>query len=113
MRKNKPERRNDLDWMRVLLILSVFLYHSARPFQGGDFFVSDVTSPGFESIFGFMVLWMLPAIFVVSAAGIWYSLGYQKAGRFIWSKMLRFFFGMKRHRAAVKIRGQQIPGGKA
>jgi glucan biosynthesis protein C len=87
----KPQRRHDLDWMRVLLILSVFLYHSARPFQGGDFHVSGVTSPGFESIFGFMVLWMLPAIFVVSAAGIWYSLGYQKAGRFIWSKVLRLF----------------------
>ena len=87
----KPQRRNDLDWMRVLLILSVFIYHSARPFQGGDWHVFDVTSSGFESIFGFMVLWMLPAIFVVSAAGIWYSLGYQKAGRFIWGKVLRLF----------------------
>jgi hypothetical protein len=34
---------------------------------------------------------MLPTIFVVSAAGIWYSLGYQKAGRFLWAKVLRLF----------------------
>jgi hypothetical protein len=32
---------------------------------------------------------MLPMIFVISGAGIWYGLGYQKAGRFIWGKVLR------------------------
>ncbi|UCF95887.1 MAG: acyltransferase family protein [Spirochaetaceae bacterium] len=89
MEKDKPQRRYDLDWMRVLLIISVFLYHSGRAFHEWDWHVKDVSSPGFASVLGFMEMWMLPAIFVVSAAGIWYSLGYQKAGRFIWSKVLR------------------------
>jgi len=89
MDKTKPQRRNDLDWLRVLLILSVFLYHSGRAFHQWDWHVKDVTSPGFAFVLGFMEMWMLPAIFVVSAAGIWYSLGYQRAGRFIWSKVLR------------------------
>ena len=83
MEKTKPQRRYDLDWMRVLLILSVFLYHSGRVFHKWDWHVKDVISPGFASVLGFMEMWMLPAIFVVSAASIWYSLGYQKAGRFI------------------------------
>lgn len=83
MEKTKPQRRYDLDWMRVLLILSVFLYHSGRVFHKWDWHVKDVISPGFASVLGFMEMWMLPTIFVVSAASIWYSLGYQKAGRFI------------------------------
>ena len=33
MEQKKPKRRNDLDWLRVLLILSVFLYHSGRAFN--------------------------------------------------------------------------------
>jgi len=89
MEKTKPERRYDLDWMRVFLILSVFLYHSSRAFQGGDWHVFDVTSPGFTVFFRFIQIWMMPGIFVVSAAAIWYSLGYQKAGKFIWGKVLR------------------------
>ena len=91
MEKTKPQRRYDLDWMRVLLILSVFLYHSGRVFHKWDWHVKDVISPGFASVLGFMEMWMLPTIFVVSAASIWYSLGYQKAGRFIWGKVLRLF----------------------
>ncbi len=91
MEKTKPKRRNDLDWMRILLILSVFLYHSGRTFHQWDWHVKDAISPGFASVLGFMEMWMLPTIFVVSAASIWYSLGYQKAGRFIWSKVLRLF----------------------
>ncbi len=85
----KPQPRCDLDWMRVLLILVVFLFHSGRPFHWGDWHVFDATSPDFATVLGFMEMRMLPAIFVVSAAAIWYSLGYQKAGRFIWRKVLR------------------------
>jgi len=91
MDQRKPKRRNDLDWLRVLLILSVFLFHSGRAFHQWDWHVKDVTSPGFATVLGFMEMWMLPAIFLVSAAAIWYSLGYQKAGRFIWGKVLRLF----------------------
>ncbi len=89
MEKTKPQRRYDLDWMRVLLILSVFLYHSGRVFHKWDWHVKDVISPGFALVLGFMEMWMLPAIFIVSAASIWYGLGYQKPGRFIWRKVLR------------------------
>ena len=81
---DKPERRYDLDWMRVLLILSVFLYHNGRHFNQWDWHIKNVvTSSGFTVFLGFLEMWMLPAIFVVSAAAIWYSLDYQKSGRVI------------------------------
>jgi peptidoglycan/LPS O-acetylase OafA/YrhL len=30
-RPSKPERRYDMDWLRVLATLLVFLYHCTRP----------------------------------------------------------------------------------
>ena len=87
----KPGRRYDLDWLRVLLILSVFLFHSGRTFHWGDWHVFGGTSPGLATVLAFMEMWMLPTIFVISAAAIWYSLGYRKVGRFVWSRVLRLF----------------------
>jgi len=86
----KPKRRHDLDWLRVLLILSVFLYHCARFFTQWDWHVKDsVVSPGMVVFTQFFEMWILPAIFIVSGASIWYSLGYQKSGRLIKGKVLR------------------------
>ena len=90
MEKIKPERRYDLDWMRVLLILLVFIFHSGRAFNPFPYHVEDtVKSMGAWHLQQFLLAWMLPMIFIISGAGIWYGLGYQKAGRFIWGKVLR------------------------
>ena len=57
---DKRERCYDLDWMRVLLILSVFLYHSGRPFNQWDWHIKNVvTSSGFTVFLGFLEMWML------------------------------------------------------
>ncbi|UCB45973.1 MAG: acyltransferase family protein [Spirochaetota bacterium] len=90
MEKSKPERRLDLDWLRVLLILSVFLFHSGRAFLPIPWHINDpVGSSGMIYFAQFMLAWMLPTIFIISGASIWYSLGFQKAGRFLRGKVLR------------------------
>lgn len=86
----KPKRRYDIDWLRVLLIFSVFLYHSAHFFVPWHWHVKDeVVSPGFTIFMEFLQMWMLPSIFIVSSASIWYSLGFQKPGRFVRGKLTR------------------------
>jgi glucan biosynthesis protein C len=90
MEKTKPERRYDLDWLRVLLILSVFLFHSGRAFIPFPWHINDAaSSPGMMVFSQFLLAWMLPTIFIISGASIWYSLGYQSAGRFLRGKVLR------------------------
>ena len=90
MEKTKPERRSDLDWLRVLLILSVFLFHSGRAFLPIPWHINDSTgSSGMMYFAQFMLAWMLPTIFIISGASIWFSLGFQKAGRFLRGKVLR------------------------
>ena len=86
----KLKRRYDIDWLRVLLIFSVYLFHCARFFAPWGWHVKDeVVSPGFTIFMEFLQMWMLPSIFIVSSASIRYSLGFQKPGRFVRGKLTR------------------------
>jgi len=88
----KPKRRYDIDWLRVLLIFSVFLYHSAHFFVPWDWHVKDeAVSRGFTIFMEFFMMWMLLTIFIVSGASIRFSLGIQKPGRFVRGKVTRLF----------------------
>jgi peptidoglycan/LPS O-acetylase OafA/YrhL len=60
---DKPERRYDLDGMRVLLILMVFIFHSGRAFNPFPYHVEDtVKSMGAMQFQQFLLAWMLPMI---------------------------------------------------
>jgi glucan biosynthesis protein C len=92
----RPARRLDLDWMRVLAILSVFVYHSTRFFNISDWHVKNLTTyPFLENVTRFMDTWMMPFIFVISGASLFYALskgnGWKTAGAFIKDKVLRLF----------------------
>ncbi len=93
------EHRFDLDWMRVLAILTVFAFHSLRFFTVEDWSVKNPTVyPIADRIDGFLAMWMMPFIFVVSGAAMYYALkngnGWNKAGKFIKDKVLRLLVPM-------------------
>jgi glucan biosynthesis protein C len=84
------ERRFDLDWVRVITVLLVFVYHC------GMFFVSwpwhlknDQLSFPVEVFNYFADLWMMPVMFLVSGAAGWFSLRSRRAGNFINERMGR------------------------
>lgn len=69
-------RRHDLDWLRVLLIGLVFLFHSGRFFDLDDWHVKNArTYLGMQLWSAFMILWLMPAIFVISGASTFLALG--------------------------------------
>ncbi len=87
-------RRFDLDWMRILGILSVFVFHSMRFFNYDTWHVKNSNLYALPSeIIRYMDQWMMPFIFVISGAAIYYALGNGKllntAGKFIKDKVLR------------------------
>lgn len=86
-------RRYDLDWIRVLAILAVFCYHSLRFFTLEDWHVKNPTTyPLLEDLANYGELWMMPLIFVISGASIFFaSLKNKPAGKFIQDKTLRLF----------------------
>jgi peptidoglycan/LPS O-acetylase OafA/YrhL len=95
MQKNYEHsiRRNDLDWLRVTAIFVVFLYHSIHFFDTGDWSVKNPTTYTWiePTIMNFMAVWMMPLIFLISGASVFYTVSKTKATRFIRDKVMRLF----------------------
>ena len=69
-------RRYELDWLRVLAILVVFLYHSTRFFNLGDWHVKNVDTYVWLEIWNiFATRWMMPLFFIISGASLFYAIG--------------------------------------
>jgi len=90
MDTKSPARNNYLDWLRVLAILFVFVYHSTRFFNLETWHVKNlVTYEWVEWWNIFAWNWMMPFIFVISGASLFYAVGKGSAGKFVKDKVLR------------------------
>lgn len=80
----KPARLVFVDWLRVFAMFSVFLFHSNRLFTFSDWHVSNATRSLISTIFEQALnLWIMPFLFVLSGAAVYYSLKSRKTGAFI------------------------------
>jgi hypothetical protein len=69
-------RRYEFDWIRGWAILIVFLYHSTRFFNLGDWHVKNGNTYVWVEIWNvFATRWMMPLFFVISGVGLFYALG--------------------------------------
>src|SRR5512136_1600065 len=90
-----PVRLYYLDWLRVLGILAVFVYHSTRLFNMEEWLVKNPTwYPWVEVWNRFATAWLMPLMFVISGASLFYALGkgeggIKGAGAFVKDKALR------------------------
>jgi peptidoglycan/LPS O-acetylase OafA/YrhL len=86
------QRRNDLDWLRLFAILVVFFYHTSRFFNLEDWHIKNPSTYfGVEVWNSFATIWMMPLIFVISGASLYFGLEKGGAGRFVKDKVLRLF----------------------
>ncbi len=85
-------RRNDLDWLRVLAILAVFVFHSSRFFDQGSWHVKNPTTYfGVQVWITFLGNWLMPVVFAISGASLFYALGSRGALKFVEDKVRRLF----------------------
>lgn len=80
-----------LDWLRVLAIGVVFLYHSTRFFNLGDWHVKNIDTYVWVEMWNvFATRWMMPLFFVISGASLFFALS-QRSGfrQFFKTKFLR------------------------
>ena len=76
MAAERTVRRYEFDWLRVSAILVVFLYHSTRFFNLGDWHVKNVdTFVEVEMWITFASTWLMPLFFIISGAGLYYAIG--------------------------------------
>jgi glucans biosynthesis protein C len=96
-----PERRYDLDALRVLAVLLLIPFHSARVFDIFDpFYVKHPeTSDGLSwAVVAFLNPWHMPLLFVLAGAATWLALGHRGAGAYLGERTRRllvpFLFGL-------------------
>jgi len=86
----RPARLHYIDWLRVLAMLSIFLFHNMRFF---DFYPWHVNNPetslGSSIFVSFFNQWMMPLFFILSGASVYYALRFRTAGGFIKERSLR------------------------
>jgi len=90
---SRPEltRRYDVDWLRVLGMMVVFLFHCARFFDPEGW---HVKSPRTSEAVSFVTLvvtiqWMMPLFFILSGIGVYHALARQRWPQYLVSRVKR------------------------
>jgi glucan biosynthesis protein C len=79
-----------LDWLRVLAMGCIFLFHNLRVYNFGDWHIKNaVTTQAATSLVEIFDQWMMPLFFVLSSAAIFYSLRARTPGQFMKERFLR------------------------
>lgn len=79
-----------LDWLRVLSIGAVFLYHSGMPFViDSTWHITNSQPDLMISLFNIMLIPIMPLLFVVSGIGTYFSLSKRSPGQLAWERLKR------------------------
>jgi peptidoglycan/LPS O-acetylase OafA/YrhL len=85
-------RRHDLDWLRVLAVLLLVVFHCTRPFDSESWHVkNDEPGPALERGADFLRFWRMPLLFLVSGCGTYFALGLRSGSRYARDRFLRLF----------------------
>lgn len=93
-------RRMDIAWLRILAVLLLFPFHTARVFDvWSDFYVkNDQLSAGLTWFIAFMEPWHMPLLFLLAGAATWFALGKRSgrayAGERVKRLLVPFLFGL-------------------
>jgi len=100
LRTVSGERRMDIAWLRILAVLLLFPFHTARVFDvWSDFYVkNDQLSSGLTWFIAFMEPWHMPLLFLLAGAATWFALGRRSgrayAGERVKRLLVPFLFGL-------------------
>ena len=91
----KRERIHYLDWLKVLIVYGILLFHVSLVFTTADWLVSNHDRSRLLSAFaGFCFPWGIPAMFLISGADAWFGLRSTPAHMFVWRRVVRLLLPM-------------------
>lgn len=85
------ERRYDVDWLRVIAMLAVFVFHCTRFFDIEGWHVKNAEQSAllFIAVRGLFWPWLMEIFFLLSGVGTWYMLASRTARAYLWERVLR------------------------
>jgi peptidoglycan/LPS O-acetylase OafA/YrhL len=86
-----PGRLHYLDWLRVIAIFGVFVYHAARPFMLQDWLIRN-TDQSVVLSFIFLIFlgsWGMPLFFLMAGTGSRFALRRRSGSQFISERLKR------------------------
>lgn len=99
---NATKRYHDIDWLRVLGMTGIFLFHNARFFNDEDWHVKNMVDDFGMTVFvAILNQFIMPLFFILSAYAIYYSLKRRTGGEFMRERVTRLLvplmFGIFTH----------------
>jgi glucans biosynthesis protein C len=87
------EHRHDIDWLRVLGVLLLVPFHAALIFvldPTSIMYIKDtINSLALGRMAGFIHMWHMPMLFIISGSATYFALGFRSAGQYIRERILR------------------------
>jgi glucan biosynthesis protein C len=78
------QRRYELDWLRVMAIFAVFIYHCSLIFAPDAFQIKNPTIyPYLDDLGALTGLWGMPLILIISGASAFHALGKYSVGMYL------------------------------
>jgi glucans biosynthesis protein C len=99
MIKVLTERRNDLDWLRLIAITILLFFHTGMLFNPWEWHIKNTeTSESFRYWMVWLHFWRMPLLLFISGAGTYMALGKRTTGEFAGERFKRLLiplvFGM-------------------
>ena len=88
---NQIKRLHYLDWLQVLAVLGVFLFHAVHPFDDlADWHIKNLEKSVLATFYaGFFNLWGMLFFFLMAGATSWFSLRRRSVGRYVRERIQR------------------------
>jgi peptidoglycan/LPS O-acetylase OafA/YrhL len=85
------ERRYDIDWLRVISMLAVFIYHCTRFFDLEGWHLKNVEQSLVVTVLasGLVWPWVMELFFLLSGVGAWYALRSRTGRQFLGERVKR------------------------
>jgi len=95
----KKSRQYDIDWIRIILIVSVFFYHIGMIFNGLNWHVkNEERIMWLDPVMGYLHAWRMPLLFLVSGVGTRFVLSRRNISEYVKERfsrlMVPFFSGL-------------------
>ena len=88
--RSQAPRVNYLDWLRVLAVAGVFVFHAMHPFDTADWHVKNAEqTDALLVVLAFLGSWGLAFFFLIAGAGSCLALRWRTAGQYVNERLTR------------------------